>query len=327
MPANLPPQYFAAEKQFRQARDVQEKIDALELMLAIMPHHKGTDHLRAELRSRMAKLKQEEERQAATARRGSGYSIRKQGAGQVALAGLPNCGKSLLIAILTDAPAQEADYPFTTKEPLPAMMPFEDIQIQLIDLPPLTDRLAATWLGNLLRNADALLLFIDLGEEPEAQVEGILAELRRYRIESGLSRGPPAELLAVPKRVLLVANKSDLPHAARHLERLKRYVPPGTPILPISLVTGEGLEDLKLAIFKVLGVIRIYTKSPGQKPVMDQPAVLKRGSTIEDVAEDIHKELRSRLKYALVWGSAKHQGQRVRRDYQPEDRDIVELHA
>ena len=137
MPANLPPQYFAAEKRFRAAKTIPEKIEALEAMLAIMPKHKGTDKLRADLRGRMAKLSAEAERARATSRKGTSHYIRKEGAGQAVLVGLPNVGKSQLVAALTEATPEIGEYPFTTRSAIIGMMPFENVQIQLIDLPPL----------------------------------------------------------------------------------------------------------------------------------------------------------------------------------------------
>ena len=183
MPANLPPQYFEAEKRYRMAKDPQEKIEALEEMMAIMPHHKGTDKLRAELRRRMAQHGEEAERRPSQARRGSQFLIKKEGAaGQVALVGLPNAGKSQLVAYLTDASPEVAVYPFTTKKPLPGMMKWQNIQIQLIDLPPVNNREAHPWMRALLRGADLLMLVMDLGADPLAQMEGILAELELLRL-------------------------------------------------------------------------------------------------------------------------------------------------
>ena len=182
MPANLPPQYFEAEKRFRCAKNIPEKIEALETMLAIMPKHKGTDKLRAELRSKIAKLTREAQRTHATSRKGSSYYIRKEGAGQAALVGLPNVGKSQLVAALTEATPEVAEYPFTTRFPIPGMMPFENIQMQLIDLPPVTDVDAQSWLPVVLRNADVLLLMVDQGNDCLSQMETLVKRLEQMGI-------------------------------------------------------------------------------------------------------------------------------------------------
>src|SRR5919204_4200524 len=156
MPANLPPDYYAAESAFRAATSPQAKLEALERMLAIMPHHKGTDHLRADLRARRAKLIQEVSRQRAHGHADL-YAVRREGAGQAMLVGAPNAGKSSLLRALTGAPARVADYPFTTQLPQPAMMAFEDIQVQLIDLPPVVAGATPAWLRGLVPHTDLLL--------------------------------------------------------------------------------------------------------------------------------------------------------------------------
>ena len=150
MPANLTPQYFEAEKRFRAAQSPEEKIEALQIMLAVMPKHKGTDKLHADLRRKIAKITQEAEHQAATNK--ASFFIKKEGAGQVILIGLPNTGKSQLLASLTEALPEIADYPYTTKSPLIGMMRFENVQLQLVDTPPVAIRDSRTWLINLARN-------------------------------------------------------------------------------------------------------------------------------------------------------------------------------
>ena len=148
MPANLPPQYFEAEKNFRMAKTAPEKIAALEEMLAIMPKHKGTDHLRGELRRRIAKLTQSTDRKAATQR--ASMVILKEGAGQVVVVGLPNAGKSQLVATITNASPAVAEYPFTTTAATPGMMEFENIKIQLIDTPPIIEQAIEWWLPHMI---------------------------------------------------------------------------------------------------------------------------------------------------------------------------------
>jgi len=329
MPANLPPQYFEAEKVYRQSKTPEEKVEALETMLAIMPKHKGTDKLRAELRRRIAKFSDEALRRPTLSRKGSAYNIRKEGAGQVALVGLPNAGKSQLVSVLTEAFTTVADYPYATKEPLPGMMKFENIQIQLLDMPPITDREAKPWFSHLLRNADVLLIMIDLAEDPLTQLEAIFAELEGMKIKLGTKEGQSEELMPgeVRRRALIAGNKRDLDNSGRHYSILSSRCGGKFSVLAFSAIDKSTLRDLKQALYRSLGVIRVYTKSPGGKPDFEDPIILDKGSTVEDAAESVHKEFRSRLKYAQVWGSGKYDGQRVKRGHVLADGDVVELHA
>lgn len=324
MPANLPPQYFEAEKRYRLAETPEDKLEALEEMLAIMPKHKGTDKLRAELRAKMAKLRKEAERKAA-GRRGGIYTIKKEGAGQAVLLGLPNVGKSLFFRALTGAPSEVADYPFTTRSPILGMAQIEDIQVQVVDMPPILDDEARPWFANLLRSADALLVVLDLVDEPAYQAEIIFQELERFRI-SPMGRDEGIERRDLQKRTLLVGNKKDLEGADEGLEQLRSNYA-RFPLLPVSSRNGEGLEEVKRELFNALDIIRVYTKAPGEKPDFSEPLVLRRGTTVEEAAEELHKEFRRRLKYALVWGSGKFGGQRVARDHVLQDRDIIEFHV
>jgi len=324
MPANLPPQYFEAEKRYRLAETPEDKLEALEEMLAIMPKHKGTDKLRAELRAKMAKLRKEAERKAA-GRRGGIYTVKKEGAGQAVLLGLPNVGKSLFFRTLTGAPSEVADYPFTTRNPILGMAQIEDIQVQVVDMPPILDDEARPWFANLLRSTDALLVVLDLVDEPAYQVEIIFQELERFRI-SPMGREEKIERRDLQKRTLLIGNKKDLEGADEGLEQLRNSYA-RFPLLPVSSRDGDGLEEVKGELFNALDIIRVYTKAPGEKPDFSEPLVLRKGTTVEEAAEELHKEFRHRLKYALVWGSGKFGGQRVARDHILQDRDVIEFHV
>ncbi|MGQ9676746.1 MAG: TGS domain-containing protein [Chloroflexota bacterium] len=325
MPANLPPQYYAAEKAFRDARTTAEKIEALETMLAVMPKHKGTDHLKADLRAKIAKLTEQEERQTGGAR-AQLYHVRKEGAGQAALIGVANAGKSRLLGALTDASPKVADYPYTTQFPMPAMMPFENIQVQIVDLPPVTEHPSQGWMRSLIRQADLLLLVVDLSFDPLAEMETVLGELGSMRIEPvGQGEVGATGEMTVRKRALVVGNKLDAADAPDNLELLEEVYRDRFPIVSVSGNTGRGLEELKRMAFQALGIVRVYSRAPGQPVDMSRPIIVPRGSTVVEVAEDIHKDLARNLKYALVWGSGKFSGQRVSRQYVPEDGDIVEL--
>jgi len=323
MPANLPPQYFDAEKAFRAAKTPAEKIAALEEMLAIMPKHKGTDHLRAELRSRIAKLTQQAGKKAATHR--ASMVIEKEGAAQIAVIGPPNAGKSQLVASLTNASPTVAEYPFTTHSVTPGMMPFENIKIQLLDTPPLVPNAIDFWLPHMLRRADALLIMVDLSNSPLEQVEEVIAELQNMRISIGTAMAEEEGILSQQKAII-VGNKLDLDSGQRNYTALRNRYGEALPLIAISATDGTGLEELKFKIFKLLNIIRVYTKAPGQKAEMTEPIILERGSTLEDAAADVHKDFAQKLKFARIWGSGKHDGVMAKRDHILQDGDVIELH-
>ncbi len=329
MPANLPPEYFDAEKRFKQASGPAEKVLALEELIATIPKHKGTDKLRGDLRRKLSQLKKEAEtlRRSKKGGRGDIYVVQREGAAQVALIGFPNSGKSSLLASLTNATPVIADYPISTVTPLPGMMPYEDIQIQLVDLPPLGNESTDGWVSGILRITDALLLVLDVTEDLEAQAELLIEQLGRWRIyiiesqllESGSSIG-------VFKRALLVSNKNDYPGTEENFIRLRELYGNYCPCISVSALKKENLEELKRAIFKVSGIIRVYSKPPGKEPDLSTPFTIPKGSTILNLAEAIHKDFVPNLKYSRIWGSARFDGQRVEKNYVLKDRDIVEFH-
>lgn len=326
MPANLPPQYFEAEKKYRLAKDPEEKIEALQLMLAIMPKHKGTDKLHAGLRRKIARLSQEAEKKYATARR-AGFYIRREGAGQVILVGPTNVGKSQLLAAVTEASPEIAAYPFTTQTLIPGMMGFENIQIQLVDTPPIGHRDVRTLLANTLRGADLIAIVVDLSIESVSQVENTHQELKEARIEPMADNAKEATLGSYQKKILLIGNKNDLEGSTSNWKRLDSQYGTLFPMISVSAREGIGLEELKETIYQALGIFRVYTKTPGGKADLTDPVILKMGSTVKDAAESIHKDFKDKLKYAVVWGSGKYDGQRVSREHMLQDCDIVEFHV
>src|SRR3990170_3733284 len=237
MPANLPPEYFEAERRFKQASTPAEKIFALEELIATIPKHKGTDRLRGDLRRKLSQLKKEAEVARRSKKGGKSYLyvVQREGAAQVALVGFPNSGKSSLLASLTNATPVIADYPISTLTPLPGMMPYEDIQIQLVDLPPIGNESTDGWVSGILRITDALLLVLDSTEDLEAQTELLIEQFGRWRIyiieshfiNSGTSIG-------VFKRAILVSNKKDCPGAEENFIRLKERYGHHCPCIPVS---------------------------------------------------------------------------------------------
>ena len=325
MPTNVPPQYYEAEARYREAKTAPEKIAALEEMLAIMPKHKGTDHLKADIRRKIARLMQSADKKAATQR--ASMVVQKEGAAQVLVIGLPNAGKSQLVTMLTNASPPVAEYPFTTGTAVPGMMEFENIQIQLVDTPPLVNAANQMWLAANMVRADALLIMFDLSEDPLTQVEAVNAELAGLRTGIGEEPEEPEEGGPLRyKKALVLGNKLDLDGASENFEMLKEIYGDVAPAAAVSALKGTGLEELKQKIFDMLEIIRVYTKTPGRKPDLNDPIVLERGSTLEDAAAEVHKDFSAKLKFARVWGSGKHDGVMVKRDHVLQDGDIIELH-
>jgi ribosome-interacting GTPase 1 len=327
MPANLPPQYKEAEERYRQAKTTPEKILALEEMLAIIPHHKGTDKLIGQLRKRLSQHKEETQRRASTSRQADPFMIKKEGAAQVGLIGLPNCGKSQILASITNALPLIADYPYTTRIPLPGMMKFENIQIQMLDTPPLMDEFAESGLFNLIRNTDALAVVLDLAEDCGAQMDLILEELNRHRIRI-LKKGEEKkqEVGWFYKRALFVGNKADLKEAQENCRHLLNQCSKAYPVLCISAKEILNLEELKKEVFGIVDLVRAYTKAPGKNPDLNDPVILPKGSKVLDFASQIHKDFVQKLRFARIWGKEKYDGQMVQRDYLLQDGDVIELH-
>jgi ribosome-interacting GTPase 1 len=316
--------YFEAEKRFRSAKSPQDKVAALEEMLAVMPKHKGTDHLKADLRRKIAKLSQQNERKSGAQR--ASMVLEKEGAAQVVVIGPPNAGKSQLIASVTNASPTVADYAFTSHTATPGMMEFENIQIQLVDTPPLVSGSTPFWLPQMMRRADALVIMVDLSDAPVDQLVDITLQLEDLRIDI-TSAGEHEESGFIRKRALVIGNKVDLlGEGAEVLSGLEEELGGDVPVMGVSAQHGAGLEDFRLRVFRLLDIIRVYTKTPGSKPDFDDPIVLPRGSTLDDAAEDVHKDFRARMKFARLWGSGKHDGVQAKRDHVLEDGDVIELH-
>ncbi len=328
MPANLPPQFFEVEKKLKTARSPEEKIAIMEELLSIIPKHKGTEKLQAMYKTKIAKLRAQAQKKPTLSRHGTSFYIDKAGAGQVILIGLPNAGKSSLIKSLTNAEPDIGDYPFTTHTSAPAMMPYENIQIQLIDTPPITPDYFEFWQAEQIKVAEGVLLLIDAsGPEPGMDYLSVTEKLqeRRIRLVPREDDTPPEEF-QFRKKALVLASKLDLSSARKGLAELKQVLDPGFEPVSISTVDGEGLHDLALRIFQLLDVLRVYSKIPGKKPSMDEPFIFRVGSTIMDMARAVHRDFASKLKYARIWGGEKYQGQKVNRDYILKDGDIIELH-
>jgi ribosome-interacting GTPase 1 len=330
MPANLTPQYLEAEQRFRNARSTAEKVACLEEMLRVIPKHKGTDRMRGDLRRRLAKLKTESQK--AGGARSYTVQVDKEGAGQIVMLGVPNAGKSALLAALTKATPEVADYPFTTRKPMPGMVLFENIQMQLVDMPPLSRDYTEPWMSQVARTADALLLVVDLSDASVLEAMELLTEtLQAWKIlpiAQPLTSDEDEDLDSgiVPLRTLLVGNKADLPDSPDNWAVLHDLYGDRWPMLAVSATIGANLDRLRRELYTLLDIIRVYTKAPGKKPALDAPFTLPYGSTVVEVAAAVHKDFAERLKFARIWGGDKYDGQMVQRTYEVQDGDIIELH-
>lgn len=329
MPANLTPQYAKAEEEYKQAKTPQERLECLKRMFAAMPKHKGTEKLQADLKTKMSVLKDEIEHEKKSGKKGVSYKIPKQGAGQVILVGGPNVGKSRLLTRLTHATPEVAAYPFTTREPHPGMMPWEDVFVQLVDTPPITGDFMEGYLSGMVRGADAALLMVDLGDDdgPTAADDVIRRLAETKTILVGQAPAAPADESVQNIKTLLVANKTDLPGASERLEMVRELFSDRFPIMVISAEHGEGLEELRNALYRFLNVIRVYTKQPGKPPDMEAPFTCPAGSTLIEMAALVHRDFADKLKHARIWGTGVYDGQTVKRDHVMHDKDVVELHV
>ena len=334
MPTNVTPQYRSAEERFRQATTTQEKIIALQEMLAIMPKHKGTDHLKAQLRSRMSKLMEELEGPSSGSRSVNvePFSLPKQGAGRATLIGPTNVGKSLLLSRATGALSKVGSYALSTLEPVPGMLPFEDIFIQLVDTPPIANLSTQGRLYGLLRMSDVLVVVVDLSSDPVSQVQEGFQALEEWGfVLLGNNRGEEDLNAELGKPVIIVGNKADVPGSLDSFQSLESNLGENYPVLLVSAEEEVGFDELGEAIFRDLDIIRVYTKAPQQKKDAVQrgaPFVLPQGSTVADASAYVHKDLVRSLKYAILWGrSGKFEGQHVGRDHRLHDGDLIELHT
>lgn len=291
MPINAGPEYSVAERKFLAAKTKEQKIAALEEMIQKLPKHKGTDHMLAQLRKRLARLKEEAE---AASRAGArtGLSLRKEGAAQVCIIGPTQSGKSTLLNALTNAHVKVSDHSFTTKTPTVGMMFYGDVPIQIVEIPSTFD---AEFLS-IARTCDLMLVLFDATRDVTKQ---------EYEI------GRMLEEKAIKIKSIFVRNK-------RFVEKSK--------YINISARDGFGIEPLKALIWSKLNLMRVYTKSPNGKKQL--PAVAMRpGSNVKELTERIHKDFLKSFKFARVFNDTKFSGQKVGLDYVLHDMDVVEIHT
>ena len=330
MPANLPPQYSKAEDEFRKATNPTERLEKLREMYRLLPKHKGTEKLQSDLKKRISRTRDDlEGARAAGKKSGVSYRVPREGAGQVVLVGAPNAGKSAVLAALTNARPEVAAYPFTTRAPQPGIMHWLDVPVQLVDLPPISAEFFEPWENSLIRSADAALLVADLSSDDVADatetVLGRLAELHTELV--GTPPDDAGDETVQQVKTVLAASKTDVRGAADRLAVIQEWFSPRFPIVPISVEDGEGLDALRCATYDLLGVLRIYTKVPGKPVDRSKPVTVPIGSTVLDLASEIHRDFAETLKFARIWGTGVFDGQTVKRDHELHDADVVELHV
>jgi small GTP-binding protein len=326
MPTNLPPDYFKIEEQYRSAKSSQEKAELLEEMLSVVPKHKGTDKLRADLRRKLSKLKATDKTRKRLGKRETAYSIDKEGAGTAVLVGPTNVGKSALVDALTNATPEVSASPFSTWTPTPGMMPVENVQIQLIDTPPLNREFVEPALMDLVRRSDMILAVVDLLTDPFEQLEETIEILQEQRVfplhwKDRIQEERRQTFLPL----IVLVNKNDDETTDEHYRIFRELLEEDCLTIPVSAKTGRNLDRMKQVLFDQLDIIRVFSKAPGKDPDLSAPFVLKKGSTIDDFAGQVHQDFVENLKAARVWGSSAFDGQMVGRDYPLRDGDVVEL--
>ena len=330
MPANLPPQYSKAVEEFRRAASPAERLEKLREMFRLLPKHKGTEKLQSDLKQKISAAREDVETGKSGAKKtGVSYRVPHEGAGQVVLVGAANVGKSAILAALTNAKPEVAPYPFTTRVPYPGIMAWEDVPVQLVDLPPITADFFEPWIPGLIRSADAALLVVDLASDDVVDAtEEVLARLAQTHTELVGTLPYDVEDESIRHvKTLMVANKTDAEGAGDRLEIVREWFSTRFPILPISVDRKQGLDGLRRDSYDLLGLIRVYTKIPGKPADRIKPFTIPVGSNVVDLAREVHRDFEHSLKFARVWGTGVFEGQTVKRDHELHDADVVELHV
>ncbi len=301
MPINAGYEYFNAEKAYLEAKTLDEKIKKLEELIKTAPKHKSSENLLKELRTRLKKLEEKKEKSKKSGK-STKKSIRKEGF-QCILLGLPNSGKSSLLAKITNAAPKISPYPFATSYPELGTMDYQGVKAQIIDLPSIGSEALDQ---GLINTADCIILVIES-----------LIDLEK--ISPYLTKAQGSQIITINKSDLLSQEQQRKLEATLKSKKLNALI--------ISTITNQNLEQLKQKIFEQMHVIRIYTKEPG-KPISNIPLVSKENSTVKDVAESILKGLSNKIKETRITGpSSKFPNQKVGLSHILKDKDIIEFHT
>ena len=322
MPTNVTPEYKKAEAAFREAKSLDEKVERLEDMISLLPKHKGTDHLLADLKRRLSRLRGQLEEGAKKTGRSKFAEITREGAALVVLIGPPNSGKSSFVQALTNAKVEVADYPFTTPMMSPGMVPYEDVLIELVDTPPVTGDYMHGQLLGIVRSADAVAIVADLASDSLIDdIDVVFRSFSERHVEFVRERDQRSRD-QIP--AVIFANKTDAEDAPARLELLRELIGDRLHIVETAARQPE-VKTIPEFLFNWLQIIRVYTKAPGEKTKIEKPYTLFSGETVGDLCRFVHQDFYEKLQFAKLWRDG--QGPfTVSKTEELLDGDIVELH-
>lgn len=327
MPVNASPEFEKAESRYRQAGTPTEQLSALQEMLRLVPKHKGSEKVQSNIKRKLSTLRREMAQSKSSGGQADPFHVPAGGAGQVTLMGLPNTGKSSIVAAVTQAPVKVADYPFSSPAPVPGMWLWQDVQIQMVDTPAVTVDHAPGGMINLLLHSDVVAVVADAADSASLQqVETALEILSQRRVELFDCPAvdiPDNDLRGKPG--LLALTHADRV-SADEIDTMAELLDGRLTVCGLDCITGEGFDVLADHLWRLLHIIRVYTKRPGQQADRKDPFTLPVGATVEDLARAVHRDLPDRLKFARIWGQGHHDGQQVHRTAPLGDRDVVEIH-
>lgn len=327
MPTNLPPEFYQAEKYFKEAATPEEKYTALEELLKTIPKHKGTDKLRAEYRKKLSKFKSQTQSKKKISRHESHFHIEKEGDGRVIVVGAANVGKSALVGKLTHASPEVSDSPFSTWVPTPGMLIYNGVHLQLLDTPAIDRDYIEPEFVDLIKHSNLILLLLDLQAYPIQQFQKSLEVLEKHRIYPHHKKTKDSEKRDYFVPIVVVVNKDDGESLDEEFEVLNELLKEeGWVLLPVSVKENRNIDEMMQFIIREMRIIRVYSKKPHEDANMSRPFILHSDSNVGEFAAKVHKDFTANLKSARVWGKGVRDGQMVGKDHLLHDGDIVELH-